>query len=409
MIRSITYTIDFDRIDEKNYLDFVEKNLNAILQGYELNDVKVRTVRFNVLPLNSVALWDRSLFFGKITVLSKFASRLDVRWFNITFDLMTESRSNVDILCSYAYEILREFENSFVNLIVAGKYINNYSARKASETIKMVALLSKNGIDNFRLGVSLNVVPNTPFFPFSFSDNVDSFSIGLEITREVNKVISKKFVGNHSLFRKDILNFLVNYVEKIDGLGHQIAGEKCILFNGSDLSLAPYPDEDISVIEILNRLGVDDFGSSGTQFFTCYLTSLLKEVIEKSNFKAIGFNGVMYSLLEDKLMCKAHDNDYFSIDSIILYSTVCGCGLDMMPLPWDVSEEEIASMILDVACTSIRLNKPLGVRVLPIPGKFAGDLTEFKLDFLTNTKIPKIKDIHINSSLFEIEEFYLKH
>jgi uncharacterized protein (UPF0210 family) len=409
VIRAITYTIDFHKINDINYLHVVEKKLSAILLSYEANGIRIRTVRFNVLPVNLVALQDKQVFFNKISVLSSFSSRLNVRWFNITFDLLTESKSNVDTLCSYAYKILKEFENSFVNLIVAGEHINNYSAKKASETIKMVSLLSKNGIDNFRLGVSLNVSPNTPFFPFSFSDTTDSFSIALEITREVNEVIIDSFVGDHSLIRKDILDFLVNYVAKIDGLGHQVAVDNYIVFNGSDLSLAPYPDEDISVIEILNRLGVDDFGSNGTQFFTSYLTSLLKEVVKKSNIKTIGFNGVMYSLLEDKLMCKAHDNDYFSIDSIILYSTVCGCGLDMMPLPCDVSVEEIASMIMDVATTSIRLNKPLGVRVLPIPGKFAGDLTEFKLDFLTNTKIPKIKNIHVNSNLFEIEEFHLKY
>ena len=121
------------------------------------------------------------------------------------------------------------------------------------------------------------------------------------------------------------------------------------------------------------------------------------------------FNGIMYSLLEDKIMCEAHNKENFSLDSIILYSTVCGCGLDMVPLPSNVKEEEIASMILDVATTSIKLNKPLGVRVLPIPTKFSKDMTNLNLDFLTNTKIPRVKHIHINKSIFDIEKFYVKH
>ena len=107
-------------------------------------------------------------------------------------------------------------------------------------------------------------------------------------------------------------------------------------------------------------------------------------------------------------MCKSHDKKNFTIDSIILYSTVCGCGLDMVPLPGDTLKEEISSMVLDVATTSIKLNKPLGVRVLPIPEKKSNDITELKLDFLTNTLIPEVKHIHIDSSLFKINKFYVK-
>jgi len=87
---------------------------------------------------------------------------------------------------------------------------------------------------------------------------------------------------------------------------------------------------------LLNKLGIEKFGSNGTQFMTSYLTSVLKELINISKIKTVGFNGIMYSLLEDKLMCKSFEKDQFSIDSIILYSTVCGCGLDMVPLPSDV-------------------------------------------------------------------------
>jgi len=64
-------------------------------------------------------------------------------------------------------------------------------------------------------------------------------------------------------------------------------------------------------------------------------------------------------------------------------------------------------MILDVATTSIKLNKPLGVRVLPIPNKFVNDKTNLKLDFLTNTKIAEVKHLYINKNIFNIEKFYV--
>ena len=69
----------------------------------------------------------------------------------------------------------------------------------------------------------------------------------------------------------------------------------------------------------------------------------IKNIINESKIKSIGFNGVMFSLLEDYLLSKNNNKREFSIDSLISYSTVCGCGLDMIPLPGDIFEEEIIS------------------------------------------------------------------
>lgn len=409
VIRSITYTIDFEKLNNEEYLNDVKNNLDILVTKYMSKGKKIRTIRFNVLPLNDLALNNKEVFFEKILKLSEFSNSLKIRWFNISFNLVSESKNNIDILCEYSYKILSDFRNSFVNLIVAQKYINNYAVKKSSEIIKKSSFLSENGIDNFRLGVSLNIKPNTPFFPFSYSNKVDSFSIALETTKELNNIIDDKFDNDYIKLKEDIIKEFSNDLTLINNTSSKVANELNMTYNGLDLSLSPYPDEDISVIEILNKLGIDNFGSNGTQFLTSYLTSILKELIATTEVKTVGFNGVMYSLLEDKLMCKSHNDGNFSIDSIILYSTVCGCGLDMVPLPHDILEEEIASMVLDVATTSIKLSKPLGVRVLPIPKKVSGELTDLKMDFLTNTKIPNVKHIHINPSLFDIEKFYVKY
>jgi len=50
----------------------------------------------------------------------------------------------------------------------------------------------------------------------------------------------------------------------------------------------------------------------------------------------------------------------------------------------DILEEEIAAMIMDVSSLAITLNKPLGVRILPIPGKKGNELTGFNYDFLVD-------------------------
>lgn len=408
IIRSITYTIDFKRLEDEQYLSFVKNTIHKIVDGYKTNGQKIRTIRFNTVPLNEFVLNDENIFYKRLNLLSELSKKIGARWFNISFNFQKESRNIIDSINDHCYKIIKEYDNSFINIIVANEYINNYAAKKAANVIKNVSLLSDNGIDNFRVGVSLNVKPNGSFFPFSYSDTIDSFSIALETTKYIIDIVDRTFKNDYVELKEDIIMSMKEYIIKIENIAELISIETNIKYNGQDLSLSPYPDENISVINLLNKLGVDHFGSNGTQFMTSYLTSVLKELIDSSRIKVVGFNGVMYSLLEDKLMCESYNKGNFTIDSMILYSTVCGCGLDMIPLPSDVSEEEIASIILDVATISIKFNKPLGVRVLPIPNKFADDETNLKLDFLTNTRIADIKHIHINDSLFNIEKFYVK-
>ena len=408
VIRSITYTIDFDKLDSDNYLRYVKENINIIKNNFEIQKIKVRTIRFNIIAIETEESLNGISIYNKIEILSNFSKKLGLRWFNLSFNLINKENEFIDKVCKLSLNILDKFDNAFINVLVAKNHINNYAVYKSSKLIKKIALLSDNGIDNFRFGVSLNIEPNAPFFPFSYSNCNDSFSLAIETTKKVVSIIRSKFDNDYISLKNIILNDIKEDLINFEEISNDICKNSNIKYNGQDISLSPYPDEDISVIEILNLLGLDNFGSNGTQFLTSYLTSILKETISTFDIKEIGFNGVMYSLLEDKLMCKANNNGDFTIDSIILYSTVCGCGLDMVPLPGDAMEEEIASIILDVATTSIKLGKPLGVRVLPIPNKNSSNITELELDFLTNTKIPEIKHIHIDKSLFKINKFFVK-
>jgi uncharacterized protein (UPF0210 family) len=48
-----------------------------------------------------------------------------------------------------------------------------------------------------------------------------------------------------------------------------------------------------------------------------------------------------------------------------------------VPLAGDTSEDAIARIIGDVATLAFKWNKPLATRLLPSPGKKAGERTEF--------------------------------
>jgi len=66
-----------------------------------------------------------------------------------------------------------------------------------------------------------------------------------------------------------------------------------------------------------------------------------------------------------------------SIEELHALSAVCNTGVDMLPIPGDTPAETIAGIIADEMALAITLDKSLGVRVIPVPGKKAGDEVEF--------------------------------
>ena len=68
-------------------------------------------------------------------------------------------------------------------------------------------------------------------------------------------------------------------------------------------------------------------------------------------------------------------------------SAVCGTGLDTIPLPGDVAEDQLAAILVDMGALALRLDKQLTARLMPLPGKKAGDLTSFEFEYFANSRV----------------------
>jgi len=91
--------------------------------------------------------------------------------------------------------------------------------------------------------------------------------------------------------------------------------------------------------------------------------------------------------MEDKGLARRWTEGTYNIDDLLAYSAVCGTGLDTIPLPGDVSEEQIARILGDVASLAWKWHKPLSARLLPVKGMKAGATTEFVDQYLFNTTV----------------------
>ncbi len=112
--------------------------------------------------------------------------------------------------------------------------------------------------------------------------------------------------------------------------------------------------------------------------------AILMDTLDQGQWRRTGFNGLMLPVLEDSTLASRSETGVFSVKDLLMYSAVCGTGLDTVPLPGDISEERIEGLLMDIAALSLRLGKPLTARLMPVPGMKSGEKTSFDFAFFKN-------------------------
>jgi uncharacterized protein (UPF0210 family) len=134
-------------------------------------------------------------------------------------------------------------------------------------------------------------------------------------------------------------------------------------------------------------MGIPKIGLHGSLAAAAILT----EAIDRADFPHTGFNGLFQPVLEDSVLAKRAAEGTLTIKDALLYSAVCGTGLDTIPLPGDTTSEQIVPLLLDLCALALRLDKPLTARLMPIPGKKAGDETNFNFAFFAPSRVMKLE------------------
>jgi uncharacterized protein (UPF0210 family) len=95
----------------------------------------------------------------------------------------------------------------------------------------------------------------------------------------------------------------------------------------------------------------------------------------------------MLPVCEDRRLAELSGTPALSMDSLLSLSSVCGVGIDTVPVPAQVEARALAQLFLDVVGLAHRWKKPLTCRVLPIPGAHAGDMSAFDSPYLVNARV----------------------
>jgi hypothetical protein len=281
-------------------------------------------------------------------------------------------------------DMVRATDSVFAGVLVAqrGTGVNLEAIRRTARIVRDIAHSTDLGFGNLRLAMLANVGPNAPFFPAAYHDGGPP-AVGVATESADLAVEALGVAGSLEEARVRLVTAIEMGARQIESAIWPLARKHCYRFTGIDFSLAPFPEEARSIGAAVERLGVDRFGAPGTLFAASFLTDCLR----RAETPCCGFNGLMLPVLEDATLAGRSLENLFSVNDLLLYSAVCGTGLDTVPLPGDVSEEELAGILLDVTALALRLDKPLTARLMPVPRAKAGDLTEFDFAYFANGRI----------------------
>jgi uncharacterized protein (UPF0210 family) len=284
---------------------------------------------------------------------------------------------------AWAAELARTTQNiSFTVRVASPDHVASpRGVTAAGEAMAAIARVTAGGIGNFRFAAAANVPAGTPFFPVAYHHGSDALAVGLESP----PLLSAAFAAANTLTeaKQRLTATLDSRLGPLERLMRQVARRDEREYLGIDVS--PAPGKDASIGAALEALTGVPFGSPSTLAGCAAITDVLKSV----RVKTCGYSGLMLPVLEDPVLARRATEGRFSVPELLLYSSVCGTGLDVVPLPGDTPPDQLAALIADVAALSSKLRKPLSARLFPVPGKAAGEIAHFADPYLTDCVVMK--------------------
>jgi uncharacterized protein len=316
-----------------------------------------------------------------------------------------------DLPASYALipQVIAATRHVFLSgmLTTHGRGISLPAARLCAEVIERCAGIEPDGFANLRFAALANVRPGSPFFPAAYYD-AQSMGSGLAfaLATEAADLAVEAFSGSSSLeaARQALVMAVENHAAELDGVAAGLAARFELNFGGLDFSLAPYPQESISIGAAMERLGLPAVGWHGSLAAAAIIT----DTLDRAEFRRAGFCGLFQPVLEDSVLATRAAQGTLTVKDMLLYSAVCGTGLDTIPLPGDTTAGQIYPLLLDLAALSQRLDKPLTARLMPIPGKAAGDMTHFDFPYFAMSRILALEAEPLNGLLAGAETLTLQ-
>lgn len=270
-------------------------------------------------------------------------------------------------------------------IIAADDGIHWNTVRAAAHHVWRVAARSPRSQGTFGFAATAMLAPGSPFYPGSWhAGQGGRFSIGLQSAGTAAEVLSRAH-GDAPRAVRELTAALNADSAQLERIATEIESRTGWKYWGFDPTPAPLKDDSIGAA--IEAFGQGTFGSPGTMTAAYVIT----EAVQQVSGTRVGYAGLMLPVLEDSRIAQRWSEGKIDLDSLLAYSAVCGTGLDTVPLPGDVSEEQLARIMGDVAVLAYKWKKPLTARLQPVHGRKAGDTSNFDDPFLVNARLQPLK------------------
>jgi uncharacterized protein len=341
--------------------------------GYEVQTTRLSTHPF----LSDLAGWPRERIVGYAQQLHEALQNAGVEFCSLGPAPLGASPESIGVVADVITG--REELNCSVMVATTEAGLDVSTARAAAGVMLRLASETDEGFGNFNFAALACVAPGSPFLPAAYHTGPASLTVCLQGSGIVAEALS----GGAELpdVAPRVKEKLTAHATPVVGLAESQAAGLGINFGGIDLS--PAPDGDDSIAAAMEQGGHGPLGGPGTLALAAAITA----GVQGTSLPTCGYCGLMLPVMEDVVLAQRWTDDRVGTQQLLAYSAVCGTGLDTIPLPGSSTVEEVARLIYDVGSLAVRLRKPLSARLLPVPGKSAGESTAFSSPYLVNTLI----------------------
>ena len=382
--------IDSDfKVFKKNVYEKVASNAKKLVEHAKTLELKygipIANKRVSITPVSLImeSHCTKTKFIQMAKTLDKAAAAAGIDFIGgfgalVQKGLTTSDRMLIDVLPDVLSQTDRICAFLNVGSNVAG--LNLDAVNLLGKMLKQTAQKSKNAIGCAKFVVFANAPEDNPFMAGAFhgvGEGDITLNIGISGPGVVKTVVEQNRECDLTKLSEVIKRTVFKITRAGELIGRELAEALDIPFGIVDISLASTTAAGDSVANVIEAFGIEKIGAHGSTLAVALLMDAVKKGGAMASGNVGGLSGTFIPVSEDEGMIDAVQAGALGLDKLEALTAVCSVGLDMFAIPGDVPPETINAIIADELAIGIINNKTTGVRVIPVPGKKAGDTVKF--------------------------------
>ena len=269
---------------------------------------------------------------------------------------------------------------AFLNVGSTHAGLNLDAVNLLGTMLKETARRTPNASGCARFVVFVNAPEDNPFMAGAYHGVGEpdvTLNIGISGPGVVRSVVEKNRDCDLTQLSEIIKRTVFKITRAGELVGRELARNLGVPFGIVDISLASTTAPGDSVAKVVEAFGIERIGAHGSTLAIALLMDAVKKGGAMASGNVGGLSGTFIPVSEDSGMIEAVMQGALSLDKLEALTAVCSVGLDMFAIPGDTPEETIAAIIADELAIGIINDKTTAVRIIPVPGKVAGEIVEF--------------------------------